>query len=533
MTKCIGIKSNSKQCTRNTSHNSQVCWQHQPQLGSTIVLSQFSVEGGGGTLVEGAMGVHPQLVTPQEGGGFFSNLFKKDTPEKKAEKEKIARQKAEKEAKLKADKLETQRIQAEMKKIQDDKLKAQKLEIARLKSEKIKADKLEAERIKAEKKNPLARFTEYKYGLKDLAKNATQWPAYLKPLKSIIVPNPIGGFGGSPPDFALTYYTKPSEWVLYYDTKKYGNLNNQLLEDIVDIISAQLAKIKLIPFLTKGVSWDSFEIIKKLGQGAFGEVYSARNKLGAMGGIPPTTVVIKKILKSKASPEDILKELDVLNYLRPYCQKYVLCYDGFFEDTDAYYITTEFLGHYVNLGNAIKDNAIENPILQLKIAKNIVDGLKYIHAHEVAHRDIKPENIMVDLNNGDIKYIDFGTSCHGTLGCSVDDYVGTTPYMAPELFTPKKHFNINDLKAIDIWATGITLYMLFTDKLPLDVWATTNNYTKELKSNPQSLNVKFIRQYNFTEDSNFWQFVAIKKIHPKLDLLSMLNRDPTKRLGGY
>ncbi|XP_028438969.1 serine/threonine-protein kinase pim-2 isoform X1 [Perca flavescens] len=47
--------------------------------------------------------------------------------------------------------------------------------------------------------------------------------------------------------------------------------------------------------------------------------------------------------------------------------------------------------------------------LTLRFFRQIVEGLRFLHAHGVVHRDIKDENIVVDTRTLDVKIIDFGS----------------------------------------------------------------------------------------------------------------------------
>ena len=84
-----------------------------------------------------------------------------------------------------------------------------------------------------------------------------------------------------------------------------------------------------------------------------------------------------------------------------------------------------------------------------------------MHSLNIVHRDIKLQNIVLcDLATP--KIVDFGFSRKG-LYQSFDDHCGTPSYMSPEIAFSKKN-----KKAVysDIWALGVILYFLLTQKYP-------------------------------------------------------------------
>ncbi len=91
------------------------------------------------------------------------------------------------------------------------------------------------------------------------------------------------------------------------------------------------------------------------------------------------------------------------------------------------------------------------------------------HALNLIHRDIKPDNIFVHQSaRGEvIELTDFGTAkfIGGTKNqeqLTVDGrLLGTPAFMAPELFLA----TAPDTSA-DVFAVGVTLYMLMTETLP-------------------------------------------------------------------
>jgi serine/threonine protein kinase len=92
----------------------------------------------------------------------------------------------------------------------------------------------------------------------------------------------------------------------------------------------------------------------------------------------------------------------------------------------------------------------------------MIDGVAYLHSLDLVHRDIKPENVVVDAQNV-AKLCDFGMMGHH--GKRPVHGSGTTPYMAPELHASHKHGLLAD-KAHDIWALGVSLYVLLTGDFP-------------------------------------------------------------------
>ena len=280
-----------------------------------------------------------------------------------------------------------------------------------------------------------------------------------------------------------------------------------------------------LPQLAKKYKLDDFQLLKKLGEGAFGVVYSAINKtLGTTG----TTLVIKVIPKNKTPVSAVMKEVNILSHLQPYCKQYILCYEGFFEDEKNSYIMTEFLGNYIQLYElkGVSENR------RAMIVSNLVNGLKEIHKNNIVHRDIKPENIMVSQTGTDIKYIDFGLSCFEET-CDTKIPVGTPVFIAPEIFLRVKP--IISLRKADIWSLGITIYEFATDKEPFSNWEKTHTITANFMTD---LKV-FLKTYQYNQDTLFNEITIKEKIwsdiykdnnmNQVISIQSMLVRDPDLR----
>jgi serine/threonine protein kinase len=83
----------------------------------------------------------------------------------------------------------------------------------------------------------------------------------------------------------------------------------------------------------------------------------------------------------------------------------------------------------------------------------------------VVHRDVSPQNILISTA-GAVKVIDFGIAkAQNRLGTRTRTGVvkGKVQYMAPEQARGDPHD-----RRVDVWALGVCLYELVTDRLPFD-----------------------------------------------------------------
>lgn len=99
----------------------------------------------------------------------------------------------------------------------------------------------------------------------------------------------------------------------------------------------------------------------------------------------------------------------------------------------------------------------------------MISALEYCHDFAgIIHRDIKPENILIDDNNK-AKLADFGVGLIIENGCDdISTNAGSNLFYSPEACKGSKHKG----KSSDIWAAGVTLYIMCVNKFPF----VSNNY---------------------------------------------------------
>jgi serine/threonine protein kinase len=271
---------------------------------------------------------------------------------------------------------------------------------------------------------------------------------------------------------AADVYYLPTASTIVRPPSQSGNtpVTEAKAEPITDqtILDLKNALVNSVPQTRYQLS--DFEIGRRLGAGAFGEVFQAKNLK------EDTTVVVKKIgkanLRNKGlGPEDVNAEVAVLEHLSSICHPYVLCYSAYIEDDNYYYIVTEYLGHHENLLDFVKKHPL-TPQQKATIMNYLREGLLQIHAAGVAHRDIKPENIMIDTSTLIPTYIDFGLACIES-ACTTHKAVGTVYYMAPEIakgISQTEQYNLKSLQQADIWSLGMTEFYLVRGEDYLSEW---------------------------------------------------------------
>lgn len=113
----------------------------------------------------------------------------------------------------------------------------------------------------------------------------------------------------------------------------------------------------------------------------------------------------------------------------------------------------------------------------------LCNALQVIHKHGFIHRDLKPSNILLTRDNH-VKLTDFGVAKQ-MLGennqlTAPGMLVGTLAYLAPEVFEQGEQNH-----RLDLYALGVMLYVMLTDKLPFSGKNIVQIMQKHLKHIPE------------------------------------------------
>ncbi|XP_014299270.1 serine/threonine-protein kinase 17B [Microplitis demolitor] len=99
----------------------------------------------------------------------------------------------------------------------------------------------------------------------------------------------------------------------------------------------------------------------------------------------------------------------------------------------------------------------------VRLLRQILEGIAFLHSLNVAHLDIKPQNLVLtgEFPDCDVKLCDFGISRYISQGADIREILGTPDYVAPEVL------NYEPISlATDMWSVGVLLYVLLTGCSP-------------------------------------------------------------------
>uniref|UniRef100_A0A671RY61 non-specific serine/threonine protein kinase n=1 Tax=Sinocyclocheilus anshuiensis TaxID=1608454 RepID=A0A671RY61_9TELE len=182
-----------------------------------------------------------------------------------------------------------------------------------------------------------------------------------------------------------------------------------------------------------------FTDLREIGHGSFGAVYFARD-------VRTTEVVaIKKMSYSgKQSNEkwqDIIKEVKFLQRIQhPNSIEYKGCY---LREHTAWLVMEYCLGSASDLLEVHK-----KPLQEIEIAAithGALQGLAYLHCHNMIHRDIKAGNILL-TEPGQVKLADFGSASIASPANSFSVLLLLLPFAVAERKPPL--FNMNAMSAL-------------------------------------------------------------------------------------
>jgi len=194
---------------------------------------------------------------------------------------------------------------------------------------------------------------------------------------------------------------------------------------------------------------NDFELLRVVGQGAFGKVFQVRKR--DTGEVFAMKVMRKDRIMEKDHGDYVKAERDVLTSI---VHPYIVTLRYSFQTAHKLYLVLDFINGGHLFFQLYRAGTFEEPLARLYTAEMVL-GLTHLHSLGFVHRDLKPENVLLD-KEGHIKITDFGlakVNMSDQEEQRTNSFIGTMEYMAPEIISGRGHG-----KAVDWWSVGILLY---------------------------------------------------------------------------
>ncbi|KAJ3627607.1 hypothetical protein MTP99_014971 [Tenebrio molitor] len=218
--------------------------------------------------------------------------------------------------------------------------------------------------------------------------------------------------------------------------------------------------------LEMGEKIEDYEVYNLLGKGGFASVYHAKClKTGLNVAIK---MIDKKLMQAAGMVKRVEQEVSIHYRLK---HPSILELYTFFEDVNYVYLVLE-LCHNGELRQYIKCKALTESEVS-NIMKQVVEGIKYLHTHNILHRDMSLSNLLL-TKDMQVKIADFGLATQ--LSRPDEKHLtvcGTPNFISPEVLSRTSH----GLEA-DVWGLGCLLYNLLVGSPPFDTHGVKNTLNR-------------------------------------------------------
>eukprot|EP00494_Astrolonche_serrata_P031601 UN31870 len=202
---------------------------------------------------------------------------------------------------------------------------------------------------------------------------------------------------------------------------------------------------------------EDLEKVKKIGEGSFGEVFSAQY-LG-------NKVAIKKTKKTQSFSEEGVTLLAEAKVLASIPDHYNICrFIGMIHEKKTLAIVTEFVEN-----GSLKD-CIKNVIFPVehkyRMLQQASAGVWNLHRARYVHRDLALRNILIDIQAFRVVVSDFGLSRFLTEGVAHGTQNRSLPiaWCAPETLSENRAYS----NQTDVWSFGVMAWELMTESNPFE-----------------------------------------------------------------
>ncbi|KAL9229222.1 hypothetical protein vseg_004710 [Gypsophila vaccaria] len=190
---------------------------------------------------------------------------------------------------------------------------------------------------------------------------------------------------------------------------------------------------------------EQYEKVEKIGEGTYGVVYKARDK------VTNETIALKKIRleqEDEGVPSTAIREISLLKEMH---HDNIVRLQDVVHSEKRLYLVFEYLDLDLKKHMDSSPDFSKDPRMIKRFLYQILRGISYCHSHRVLHRDLKPQNLLIDRRTNALKLADFGLA--RAFGIPVRTFtheVVTLWYRAPEILLGSRHYST----PVDVWSVG-------------------------------------------------------------------------------
>lgn len=249
---------------------------------------------------------------------------------------------------------------------------------------------------------------------------------------------------------------------------------------------------------------DGFTCVRRLGDGAEAVVYEAIENVSGQH------IALKRYKHVKHMGDGVPREVDIARALdHPRCIQILDCFQV---PSNDFVVVMP----YCKNGALSSSSKPEITIIgSLQLLYQVGSALQHLHSRNIVHRDVKPQNIL--LFEDGFTLCDFSVSVQLRSDEEMlSGVVGTSVFMAPEISNHLYH-----PKPVDMWALGITVYVLLFGKYPYGL-------EKVIEQTEATMNINMVRTVA-TIDLLFPEIPVVPN-ELKAIIAGLLNKNPEERL---
>uniref|UniRef100_T1JCX8 non-specific serine/threonine protein kinase n=1 Tax=Strigamia maritima TaxID=126957 RepID=T1JCX8_STRMM len=203
---------------------------------------------------------------------------------------------------------------------------------------------------------------------------------------------------------------------------------------------------------------DSYNVEQRpFARGKFATVRRCRHK---KTNVDYAAKFIRKRRRAMDVRHEALHEIGILELSRG-CARIVHLHEVF--ETSSEFVLVLELASGGELQRLIDEDEVLAEKDVVRLMRQILDGLIFLHDRHIAHLDLKPQNLLLTsaFPQGDVKLCDFGISRLIQNGLDIREIVGTPDYVAPEVLSYEPI-----TLATDMWSVGVLVYVFVSGHSP-------------------------------------------------------------------